>query len=76
MFGIPDVVKTDYKPPFNGTMFKEFANYLGCHHRKITPLWPQSNGEAESFMKTIGKAIQEMHCFCGTTEQHHTLQPA
>ena len=74
MFGIPDVVKTDNGPPFNGAMFKEFANYLGFHHRKITPLWPQANGEAECFIKTIGKAIraahaehrswkQEMYCF-------------
>ena len=78
MFGIPDVFKTDNGPPFNGAMVKEFANYLGFHHRKITPLWPQANGEAERFMKTIGKAIraahaehrrwkQEMYFFCGTT---------
>ncbi|XP_062610353.1 uncharacterized protein K02A2.6-like [Saccostrea cucullata] len=61
LFGIPDVVKTDNGPPFNGLLFKEFAKHLGFQHRKITPLWPQANGEAERFMKTIGKAIRAAH---------------
>lgn len=61
LFGIPDVVKTDNGPPFNGSEFKEFANHLGFKHRKITLLWPQANGEAERFMKTIGKAIRAAH---------------
>ncbi|XP_062577717.1 uncharacterized protein K02A2.6-like [Saccostrea cucullata] len=61
LFGIPDVVKTDNGPPFNGSLFKEFAKHLGFQHRKITPLWPQANGEAERFMKTIGKAIRAAH---------------
>lgn len=37
------------------------ANYLGFKHRKITQLWPQANGEAERFMKTIGKAKRAAH---------------
>ena len=57
MFGIPTTLKTDNGPPFNSTEFRDFANYLGFKHRKITPLWPQANGEAERFMKTITKAI-------------------
>ena len=61
LFGIPDVVKTDNGPPFNGREFKGFAEHLGFHHRKITPLWPQANGEVERFMKTIGKAIRAAH---------------
>lgn len=61
LFGIPDFVKTDSGPPFNGSEFKEFANHLGFKHRKITPLWPQANGEAERFMKTIGMAIRAAH---------------
>lgn len=58
LFEIPDVVKTDNGPPFNGSEFKEFANHLSFKHQKITPLWPQLNGEAERFMKTIGKAMR------------------
>ena len=30
----------------------------GISHRKITPLWPQANSEAENFMKPLMKAIR------------------
>ena len=56
--GIPDVLKSDNGPPFNGAEFKNFAEHLGFHHRKITPLWPRANGEAERFMKTLGKCVR------------------
>ena len=58
MFGIPHVVKTDNGPPFNGSQFSQFAQHMGFHHRKITPLWPQANATAERFMRTIGKVIR------------------
>lgn len=58
MFGIPRVVKTDNGPPFNGDQFSQFADYLGFHHRRITPLWPQANATAERFMRTLGKAVR------------------
>ena len=58
MFGIPEVVKSDNGPPWNGTDFRKFADHLGFHHRLIQPLWPQANAEAERFMKTIGKTIK------------------
>lgn len=37
--GIPDVLKSGNgpPPPFNGMEFKNFAEYLGFHHRKVTP---------------------------------------
>jgi transposase InsO family protein len=57
-FGIPEVVKTDNGPPFNGHEFAAFAKHMGFQHRKITPCWPQANGEAERFMKTLGKVIR------------------
>ena len=56
-FGIPHVVKTDNGPPFNGAGFKIFAETLGFRHRKITALWPRSNGGVERFMRTIKKTI-------------------
>ncbi|KAK7111230.1 hypothetical protein V1264_010901 [Littorina saxatilis] len=57
-FGIPDVVKSDNGPPFNGSDFKHFAGYLGFKHRTITPLWPQANGGAERCMPMLKKTIQ------------------
>ena len=45
-------------PPFNGMEFKNFAEHLGFHYRKITPLWPRANGEAERVMKTLGKCVR------------------
>ncbi|CAB3999893.1 Transposon Ty3-G Gag-Pol poly [Paramuricea clavata] len=56
--GIPEILKSDNGPPFNGEEFENFANHLGFKHRKITPYWPRANGEAERFMKTIEKAIR------------------
>ena len=56
-FGIPEVVRSDNGPPFNGQDFKQFAETLGFKHRKVTPLWPRSNGEVERFMRTLKKAI-------------------
>ena len=57
-YGIPESLTSDNGPPFQGYEFKQFAQYLGFQHRKITPLWPQANGESERFMRTIEKAIR------------------
>ena len=54
-FGIPFVCKTDNGPPFTSGKFASFCDYVGCKHRKITPLWPQANAEAERFMKNLKK---------------------
>ena len=73
-FGIPDVAKTDNGPPFNSLDFQSFSQDLGFKHRKITPRWPQANGEVERFVRTVKKVIktatverknwkQEMHRF-------------
>ena len=56
--GIPDLVKTDNGPPFNGNQFQTFSKDFGFHHRKITPLWPEANGEAERFMATLNKHVR------------------
>ena len=56
-FGIPEVIRTDNGPPFNSRQFADNAVRLGFRHRKITPLWPEANGEAERFMRTLKKAI-------------------
>ena len=57
-YGVPQVVKSDNGPPFNGGEFAQFAKYLGFKHRKVSPLWPEANGEVERFMKTFGKVLR------------------
>ncbi|GFO30157.1 Pol polyprotein [Plakobranchus ocellatus] len=56
-FGIPDELKTDNGPPFNGIDFKTYLEHMGIKHRKITR-WPQANAETERFMRTIKKTIK------------------
>ena len=56
--GTPEIPKTDNGPPWNGNEITQFACYLGFHHRKTTPYWPQANSEAERFMRVIGKTLK------------------
>ena len=57
-FGVPYVVKCDNGPPFNGNEFAQFAKYLRFRHRKITPLWPQANAQAERINRPLMKATR------------------
>ncbi|XP_052792278.1 uncharacterized protein K02A2.6-like [Mya arenaria] len=57
-YGIPEVLRTDNGPPMNSADFQNFSKQFSFKHRKITPIWPQANGECERFMKTIGKVIR------------------
>ncbi|XP_046863450.1 uncharacterized protein LOC124457214 [Xenia sp. Carnegie-2017] len=57
-FGIPDTIRSDNVPPFNTKEFYEFSKYLRFIHRKVTPYWPQANGEVERFMRTTKKTIK------------------
>jgi len=43
-YGVPQVVKSDNGPPFNGGEFAQFAKYIGFKHRKVSPLWPRRTG--------------------------------
>ena len=57
-FGRPDVIKTDNGSPFNSTAFQTYAENSGFQHRRITPLWPRANAQAEAFNKPMMKAIR------------------
>ena len=59
--GVSDILKSDNAPPFNGHEFKNFADYLGFKHRKITPLWPKENGGAQRLVETLEKNIRIAH---------------
>ena len=57
-FGVPEVVKSDNGPPFNGSEFKQFASTVGFKHPKVTPVWPRANGEVGRFMRTLKKTVE------------------
>ena len=61
MFGIPMTVKSDNGSPFNSEQFRNFAQYSGFKHQRVTPYWPRANGEAERFMRTLKKSLQIAH---------------
>ena len=56
--GLPIEVRCDNGPPFNAKEFEEYMKERGIIYRTVTPLWPQANGEAKSFMKPLNKAIK------------------
>ena len=56
--GVPDRLKTDNGTPFQSEDFKLFARFLGFVHQKITPYWPEANGLAERFMRSLGKTCR------------------
>ena len=56
--GISENFKTDNGTPFQSSEFRNFANDLGFQHQLITSYWPEANGVAERFMRTIGKVCK------------------
>ena len=52
-YGVPQVVKSDNGSPFNGHEFAQLAEYLGFEHRRVTPLWPEANGEVENIWQGV-----------------------
>ena len=58
---IPQVVQSDNGPPFSNEEVRTYMEKKGIEHRRITPLWPPANFEAENFMKPLNKAILTAH---------------
>ena len=56
--GIPRTIVSDNGPPFHGDEFRQYMSTNWIEHRKITPIWPQTNGETETFMKPLTKCLQ------------------
>jgi hypothetical protein len=57
-FGTPEVIKTDNGSPFNSHAFAKFAEDSGFKHRRVTPLWPRANSQAEAFNKPMMKSVR------------------
>ena len=56
--GLPCTLKSDNGPPFQSQEVKDYLAAYDIHHHRVTPLWPQTNGKVEGFMKPVGKAIR------------------
>ncbi|XP_044163824.1 uncharacterized protein K02A2.6-like [Acropora millepora] len=48
-FGIPEIVRSDNGPPFNGREFREFAQTLGFKHMKSHPVMAKSEWSRGAF---------------------------
>uniref|UniRef100_A0A8C7YWC8 Gypsy retrotransposon integrase-like protein 1 n=1 Tax=Oryzias sinensis TaxID=183150 RepID=A0A8C7YWC8_9TELE len=55
--GIPDTVISDNGPQFTSQEFKRFSRQWEFHHRTSSPGHAQSNGKAESAVKTAKKLL-------------------
>ena len=56
-YGYPCTQISDNGPPFNGQKLKDYTLSHGITSRFSTPHFPSQN-PAESFMKTVGKAMK------------------
>ncbi|KAJ1123001.1 hypothetical protein NDU88_001474 [Pleurodeles waltl] len=56
--GLISEIKTDNGPPFQSKELSEYFEKSGVCHRRITPRWPQANGEVERFMRTLNKVLR------------------
>ena len=57
--GIPEVVRSDNGPQYSSHEFAAFAKSYGFKHATSSPLYPQSNGQAERTVKTIKQLISQ-----------------
>ena len=53
LLGFPNTIVTDNGPPFNSELFGEFLKKWDIIHVTSSPLYPQSNGEAERAVQTV-----------------------
>ncbi len=57
--GIPDVVFSDNGPQYSSRMFKKFSQNWEFTHITSSPGYPQSNGKAESAVKTAKRLMRK-----------------
>lgn len=60
--GLPISIKTDHGPQLiSQYQFKQYCEQNGISHCRITPLWPQANGEPERQNRSFLKRLQIAH---------------
>lgn len=57
--GIPDTVVSDNGPAYTSEEFSKFAATWEFHHVTTSPHYPQSNGKAESAVKTCKTLLKK-----------------
>ena len=58
-FGIPSIVVSDNGPCFSSQFFKDFANEWDFESITSSPLYPQSNGEAENAVRIAKTMLKQ-----------------
>lgn len=56
--GLPVSITTDNGPQFIAELFTDFLAEQGIEHRRVTPLWPQANGEVERQNRSLLKRVR------------------
>ena len=56
--GLPLSIASDNGPQFVSRVFSEYLENNGIKHRRVTPLWPQANGEIERQNRSMLKRMQ------------------
>ncbi|XP_033111270.1 uncharacterized protein K02A2.6-like [Anneissia japonica] len=56
--GLPVTLYSDNGPQFISQTFSEFMEKMGVRHHRVTPKWPQANGEVERQNQSLGKRIK------------------
>lgn len=57
-YGIPTSITADNGPQFISQEFKDFCEELGICLNNTVPYWPQMNGEAERFNRTLLRRLK------------------
>ena len=59
--GLPATLYSDNGPQFISETFAQYMRAMGIHHHKVTPKWPQANGEVERQNQSIEKRMRIAH---------------
>ena len=58
-FGVPDSLISDNGLQFDSRVFHKFYSDLGIKNKYSTPIYPQSNGQAETVNKAIVNGLKK-----------------
>ncbi len=59
--GLPISVSSDNGPQFKSATLHEYLAHMGIMHHKVTPRWPQANGEVERQNESLLKRMRIAH---------------